>query len=312
MCSMYGAMRLLPVLAWGLRGWTVQAQPTCRHACALVMAVVAMVALLPGCSKRHESAAQPSGQPRLISLSPSATETVAAVGAVGWLVGVDQYSTYPAEVTKLPKVGAYLTPNLEVILQLRPTLVLVDDVHRATAEALQDAGITTLRCEIQTLADVQTAVRDVGASLGKTDAAAQVLLQIAQAKTAARGAANATRPVVLAIIDRQTGSLGGLVAAGPGSWLDELLTVVGATNALATSPVRYPKISLEEVLRAQPEVILDLSDASSHDDAPQLWQTVHVPATKAGRVRVLMDSYLRAPSPRVAAAIQALREALQQ
>lgn len=267
--------------------------------------------MLASCSKRQEPGAQTSGQPRLISLSPSATETVAAVGAVDWLVGVDQYSTYPAQVATLPKVGAYLTPNLEVILQLRPTLVLVDDVHRATAEALHDAGIATLRCEIQTLADVETAVRDVGAKLGKTDAANLVLSQIAQAKTVARTTATGPRPVVLAIIDRQTGSLGGLVAAGPGSWLDELLVAVGATNALAASPVRYPRISLEEVLRAQPAIILDLSDASSHDDATQLWQAVAVPATKTGRVRVLSDSYLRAPSPRVAAAIQALRTALQ-
>ena len=282
-----------------------------RRLVLLIVIGLTMLNLLATCSKRQEPGAQTKGQPRLISLSPSATETVAAVGAVDWLVGVDQYSTYPAQVTTLPKVGAYLTPNLEVILQLRPTLVLVDDVHRATAEALQDAGIATLRCEIQTLADVETAVRDVGAKLGKTDAASRVLMQIAQAKTAARGAVTGPRPVVLAIIDRQTGSLGGLVAAGPGSWLDELLGAVGATNALAASPVRYPKISLEEVLRAQPAIILDLSDASSHDDAMQLWQAVAVPATKAGRVRVLTDSYLRAPSPRVAAAIQALRTAVQ-
>lgn len=251
-----------------------------------------------------------SATPRLISLSPSATETVAALDATAWLVGVDEYSSYPAEVTKLPKVGSYLTPNLEVILALRPTLVLVDDVHRAAAEALHDAGITTLRCEIQTLADVETALRDVGAKLGRSEQASNVLAQIDAAKRAANPK-GATAPVVLAIIDRQTGSLGGLVAAGPGSWLDELLTAVGATNALAASPVRYPKISLEEVLRSQPTVILDLSDASSHDDAPALWQGVNVPATAHHRVRVRTDSFLRAPSPRVAAALAALRTALE-
>jgi len=261
-----------------------------------------------GC-KRSATPPPASATPRLISLSPSATETVAALDATAWLVGVDEYSSYPAEVTKLPKVGSYLTPNLEVILGLRPTLVLVDDVHRAAAEALHDAGIPTLRCEIQNLADVETALRDVGAKLGRSEQANQVLAQIAAAKQAARPA-GAAAPVVLAIIDRQTGSLGGLVAAGPGSWLDELLTAVGATNALAASPVRYPKISLEEVLRSQPTVILDLSDASSHDDAPVLWQAVNVPATAQHRVRVRTDSFLRAPSPRVAAALVALRTAI--
>ena len=72
----------------------------------------------------------------------------------------------------------------------------------------------------------------------------------------------AKRPRVLAILDREAGGLGNLVAAGPGSWIDELLAITGGENVLAGSGVRYPKVSMEEVLRGRPDVILDLSFAA--------------------------------------------------
>src|SRR5687767_7328975 len=75
---------------------------------------------------------------RIVSLTPSATEVVAALGATSQLVGVDEYSLYPPEVKNLPKVGSFLQPNLEQIVGLRPSVVIVDDVHGKTAGALRD------------------------------------------------------------------------------------------------------------------------------------------------------------------------------
>lgn len=245
---------------------------------------------------------------RLITLSPSATEVVAALGAASLLVGVDDYSEFPAEVTRLPKVGAYLTPNLETIVGLRPTLVVVDDVHGSAAGALRDAGVKTVACAIHALPDVEAALRTVGGELGRGAEAEQVIQGIDAALEAARAHRPARRPRVLAIIDREAGGLGNLVAAGSGSWVDELLALVGAENVLAASGVRYPKVSMEEVLRAQPEVILDLSFAGkSGTDA---WQAANVPAVHAHRVIALSAPFLIAPSPRVAQAIDALARAI--
>jgi iron complex transport system substrate-binding protein len=274
---------------------------------AWLLTLMALIA----CSKRQAPPVADMSSPRLVSLSPSATETVAAVGAAQFLVGVDEYSTFPPSVIALPKIGKYLTPNLETILRMKPTLVLVDDIHRATAEALHDAGIETLRCEIQNLADVEAAIQHVGDKLDRKVQAADAIAKISTARAAAiRNRKNIGSLSVLAIIDRAPGGLDGLVAAGPGSWIDELLTVVGATNALVASPVRYPKISVEEVLRADPDFVLDLSDAATHEDAQAIWRMVSVKATKSNRIRVLADSFLRAPSPRVDSAVQALQSAL--
>jgi iron complex transport system substrate-binding protein len=125
---------------------------------------------------------------------------------------------------------------------------------------------------------------------------------------AAAAARPAKHPRVLAIIDREAGGLGNLVAAGPGSWVDELLAVVGGDNVLAASGLRYPKISLEEVLRAQPDVILDISFAGRSE--LKSWDAVSVPAVKNGRVRLLDKQYILSPSPRVKAALDDLAQAI--
>src|SRR5579862_6393211 len=90
----------------------------------------------------HGGGDLPPGE-RVVSLTPSATEVVAALGEAKLLVGVDDYSTFPPEVAALPKIGSFLSPNLEAIVRLRPTLVIVDDIHGQAASALQGAGIAT-------------------------------------------------------------------------------------------------------------------------------------------------------------------------
>lgn len=245
----------------------------------------------------------------MVSLTPSATEVVAALGAAALLVGVDDYSTFPPEVTRLPKVGSFLAPNLEIIVGLRPTLVIVDDIHGQAAGALGDAGIATVACAIHALPDVKAALRTIGARLDRTAEAERIAQSIEAALDRAAAARPARRPRVLAVIDREAGGLGNLVTAGGGSWIDELLAVVGGDNVLSGAGVRYPKISAEEVLRTRPEVILDLSYAARQSIAP--WQSLDVPAVTTGRVRAIADPYLIAPSPRVAEALTALARALE-
>lgn len=253
-------------------------------------------------------AAPAAAAQRVVSLSPSATEVMAALGAAEMLVGVDDYSAFPSEVSRLPKVGSYLTPNLEIIVALRPTLVIVDDVHGQTAGALDDAGIATVACAIHALPDVKAALRAVAARIGRAPDAERVVQAIDAALDHAAAQRPARRPRVLAVIDREPGGLGSLVTAGPGSWIDELLAVVGGDNVLSAAGVRYPKISAEEVLRTRPDVILDLSYSARQGIAP--WERLAVPAVAEHRVRALDDAYLIAPSPRVAEALAALARAI--
>lgn len=268
-----------------------------------------LVLLVAAACSRSEQAPPPSnGKLRIVSLTPSGTEIVAALGATDMLVGVDDFSPYPPEVKLLPKVGAFLTPNLEAIVRLSPSLVIVDDVHGRTAGALADAKIETIACPAHALPDIKNALRSVGARIGKAAEAKRAIDEIETSLDAAAAAKPAKRPRVLLVIHRETGGLSNLVAAGPGSWLDELLAVFGGENVLAASGVRYPKVSLEEVLRGKPEVIIDVSPAA--EDSVAAWSELDIPAVQTKRVRGLADQYLRAPSPRVKQALATLRQAL--
>jgi iron complex transport system substrate-binding protein len=293
----------------------------CAWLIAPLVAVVILMGVLglagAGCrrddARPTQGAAMPATPPapvpqRLIALTPSATEVVAALGATALLVGVDDYSAFPPEVAQLPKVGSFLAPNLETIIGLKPTLVIVDDVHGQAAGALNDAGIATVACAIHALPDVKAALRTVGARIGKAAEADRVVETIDAALDRAAASRPAKRPRVLAVIDREAGGLGNLVTAGPGSWIDELVAVVGGENVVAAAGVRYPKISAEEVLRTRPDVILDLSYAARQSMAA--WHALDVPAVATGRVRALDDAYLIAPSPRVAEALAALARAI--
>lgn len=270
--------------------------------------LVVLLAALAACSRGGSPPPPPASGTRIVSLMPSGTEIVAALGATGSLVGVDQYSDYPPEVTKLPHVGTYLSPDLEAILRLAPTFVVVDDVHGQVAAALHDRHVETVGCAVHTLADIKACLRAVGARLGRTKEADAQVAAIDAALDAAAARRPARHPRVLAVIDREAGGIGGLVAAGPGSYLDELLAVVGGDNVLAGSGERYLKIGQEEVLRARPDVILDLSFAAH--DGVAAWKSLDVPAVASGHVVALTDPVLLRPSPRVAQALDALAKAI--
>jgi len=209
------------------------------------MARLLVVLALFGC----QQAAAPAGsgsaarQPRIVTLSPSATEIVAALGATDALVGVDDYSDYPDAVKALPKVGSFMTPNLEAIVQLRPTLVIVDDIHSQAAGALHDAGITTHECPMHSVPDVKDCLRGVGGELGRAHEAGVAIAAIDKAIDDAAARRPAHHPKVLLVIDRETGGVNSLVSAGPGTFNDELLAVVGGDNVLAGAAVKYPRLA---------------------------------------------------------------------
>jgi len=250
---------------------------------------------------------------RVVCLTPSSTELVAAVGAAAWIVAVDQFSAFPPEVRKLPKVGDFLSPNLEAILAQHPDIVVVDAVQTEVARTLSSHGIRTLGVPMQTVDDVRAGLVTVGRALGREPEAraAVARLDADLRDVGALGARALTergrRPRVLFVVDRQVGGLGNLVAAGPGTYLDELLRRAGADNVLADSPVRYAKITAEEVIARAPDVILDAVHAPDAAAARADWSVLaSVPAVKSGRVHVLADAVFVSPGPRLGEALRRL------
>ena len=277
-------------------------------ALALVACVLATLAL-GSCGR---STPAPGGNvKKIITLMPSGTELVAALGAADRLVGVDDYSTYPPSVAALPKVGTFLRPDPEAIVRLAPDLVIADDIHKEAAAALGGAGIETLLVPMHALPDLRRAFSRVGQRLGRSEVAAARVRELDQAITDARNRKRGAGLRVLIVIDREDGGLASMIGAAGGSWMDELVTITGATNVLADAPVPYPRVSPEEILRARPDVILDVSYAADPATAAAAWQTLaEVPAVASRRVRVLSAPYFRGPSPRIAEALADLEAAL--
>ena len=187
---------------------------------------------------------------RVVSLVPSTTETVAALGRGDWLVGVTKYCTVGAPDTAA-RVGGTKNPSLEDIVALRPDLVLVntEENRPPDIEALRGAGLTVSETLPKTVTAARDVVVEIGALLDAAATAATIAADIDGALEDALAAAPAERVVALTLIWRRP-----WMAVGPDTYADDLLWQCGFANALSGYEERYPK--LEEGLLLGADVVL--------------------------------------------------------
>ncbi len=187
---------------------------------------------------------------RIVSVLPSLTESVCALGACKRLVGVDRYSNWPAQVKSLPQVGGGLDLNIEAVIALRPDVVLAATSSRA-GERLQALGIKVLMFEPQSHADVQRVLRSLGTLLGTPDAD-KVWREIDAGMQAAAQSipASAKAARVYFEVDRTP------YAASESSFIGETLKRLGVANIVPASLGAFPKLNPEFVVRANPDVII--------------------------------------------------------
>ncbi len=242
---------------------------------------------------------------RVVCLTPSSTEVVAAIAGVEAIVGVDEFSDYPPEVSSLPRVGTFINPSVEKIIALRPDVAVLDAVQANAAEALSAAGITVVTLRMERVDDVPKGMRAIGKALNlpaEAEAAAadfeRRLAEVKQRVGAARGAG--PPPQVLFVVDRELGALRSIVATGPGSYIDDLIAIAGGRNALADSPLQFTRISVEQVLQKKPEVIFDAVHTANVQRAAEDWNILTtVPAVANERIYVLGDTKFTHPGPRL-------------
>lgn len=199
---------------------------------------------------------------RIVSTSPSITETLFALGLGDRVVGVSTYCRYPEIVNTLPKVGSFLHPDAEVIARLRPDLVIVHAGPHDTVRQLTAMGIRTATVDRGTLAAIYSSIRVIGAAAGGQDRAEQLVGSLQSRLDRVRARVAGRRPKkVLVIIGRRAGTLTDLVAVAKGSYLSDLVDLAGGVNVLSRANLaEYPRISMETVIRLSPEVIVDAGD----------------------------------------------------
>lgn len=256
---------------------------------------------------RAVALAQPAQ--RIVSLLPSLTETVCALGACDKLVGVDRYSNWPASLqSQLPVLGGGLDPNVEAIVALQPDVVLLSDAPRVI-ERLEALGLRTVALEPRTQADVYRAMHSIGLVLGlPPEQGAQRQWQRMQ-----QGIAAAAQSIPQAAYGNRVYfevSRGPYVAA-PQSFLGELLTRLHMGNVVPAGMGPFPRLNPEFILRAQPDVVLMGSYSMQVAHSYPGWARLE--AVKHQRVCAFdaeQSALLARPGPRMDESARALAQCL--
>lgn len=257
---------------------------------------------------------------RIVSAAPGITETLFALGLGGRVVGVSDYCRYPPEAKRRPKVGGYLRPNVEAMVALRPDLVILQYAPNSALAQLQRLKIDVLELEHGNLEHALAMIRLIGERAGARARAAELTGSIrARLQAVRRRTAGRPRRSLVFLVGRSPGRLDGLIAVGKGSFLNELIEIAGGVNALASSAVPYPKISLETVAALNPDVIVDMGDmgevvnlTEAHKrEVLALWDSrAHLEAVRKGRVWVAGSDIFVIPGPRLAQAAEEFEKML--
>jgi iron complex transport system substrate-binding protein len=187
---------------------------------------------------------------RIVSLLPSLTESVCALGQCRRLVGVDRYSNYPESVQALAKVGGGLDPNLEAVIALKPDVVLMAS-SAPVGERLQSLGIKVVALEPKTHADVRRVLEAIGRLLEVSNAT-QVWLDIESGMLAAVQSLPPGVEMTRVYFEVNSAPY----AASESSFIGETLSRLGVKNIVPGNLGPFPKLNPEYVVRANPDVIM--------------------------------------------------------
>jgi iron complex transport system substrate-binding protein len=244
---------------------------------------------------------------RIVSLLPSLTETVCALGQCQRLVGVDRDSNYPAGVATLAQVGGGLDPNIEAIVALRPDLVLLAASSRA-ADQLQNLGLTVVALEPKTHADLRRVLAQVGVLLQVTDTQAlwrSIDAGVSAAAQALPASVAATR--VYFEVDS------GPYAAGEASFIGETLSRLGVKNIVPASMGPFPLLNPEFVVRADPDIIMVGDGHSLGMEQRPGWASMRaIRGQRLCRFSRAQSDLLVRPGPRLAEAAQVMARCLRE
>lgn len=279
------------------------------------------------CSLAEMAVAQANELPkRIVSLAPSMTEILFALGLGDRTVGVTSFCDYPEEAKAKPKIGGMSNPSLEAIVSMKPDIVVMttDGNPKEVDERLRSLKIGTYVWKARTLSELPEGIRELGKTLGVSTKADEIAREIEQGIRKASGVKRETktptdsfsislltphssRKKVLFIVWPEP-----LIVAGPGTAIDEAVTLLGAENIAAGAKTTYPKYSIEEAIRQAPDVLF-IGKASGMDiravSQGILKKLARIPAVKNNAVCYVGDGLYRL-GPRVVKGIEELSECL--
>ena len=257
----------------------------------------------------------PSSPQRIVSLAPSVTETLYALGMGDSIVGVTQFCAYPPEARTQPQVAGFGEVNYEAVLRLRPDLVVLPLDKEQNKKDLENLGLPVLTLDTRSMPGLMSTLAELGAATGHRSEAHSLLAAINSSLDAARTrAAGARRPRVLVSVMRSyqgSGPVTEIHAVGKDGFYSELIQAAGGDNVY-TGELAFPRLSREAIIFLNPDVIIDCIPLTENLDAVrQDWQNLaSLSAIKHNRLYLFTDEADTVPGPRFYHTLMKLSRAL--
>ncbi|HIM40787.1 MAG TPA: ABC transporter substrate-binding protein [Methylophaga aminisulfidivorans] len=245
---------------------------------------------------------------RIITLSPSLTETVFALGLGDHVVAVTDYCDYPAQAQALPSVGSYTNTSLEAITRLQPDLVIMLNGQQQRQQQLEQLGIKTLVLDNSTIADIKETIQKIADLTDRQNEADKLLTSIQAQIDYVHNKVRGLVPVrTLVGIAHYVNSdqLDTVYIAGQHDFYNELLKLAGGVNVYTDTTVKVPSVSAEGIIRMNPDAIIDVfpEQKDHQSDMKQVikqWQSLrNVNAVKQQRIYIIEHDYASIPGPRI-------------
>ena len=253
---------------------------------------------------QNRSVIVPKRPERIVSIGPSITEFLFALGAGPRVVGVDDFSDEPAAAAQLEKVGG-IKVNFEKVVSLKPDLVLSVKFSDGSIEKLASSGLLVLVVDPQSAGDVARTAILLGRAVGSDGETMARDIQKRVDDVRSKAASAATKPRVYHEIDASDPTK--IFTVGPGSYIHDLIEIAGGVNIAARASSAYPQLSAEEILRNDPEIIvLAAADYSAKPDqvaARAGWSAIS--AVKNKRIVTIAPNLINRPGQRVGEAAEA-------
>lgn len=246
---------------------------------------------------------------RIIALAPSSVEILFALGLGEKVVGVGDHVAYPLEAETRTKVGGLFDVRLEVIASLEPDLAVLLPSEETLRDQLESLGVETLVVPSESLESFAEAVRAIAARCGVRKRGEDLLAAFWKELEPRTD----DSPLRVALtLGREPGRLARILVAGPDTYLDELLALAGATNAFADAGTGYPEIGLEEIIRRDPDAIIELRTSGIGPERliGDWRRSAMIAAVKNGCLGVISGEHVLIPGPRLPRLYGELTEAL--
>jgi iron complex transport system substrate-binding protein len=251
---------------------------------------------------------------RIISIIPSTTEMLFAMGAGPRVIGVGNFDRYPPEALTRAKVGGLIDPDVERIMSLKPDLVIVYGTQTDLRTQLQRAGIPMFLYQHAGLADITTTIRQLGTRVGSANESAaladRIEAEIADVKTRVAGRA---RPRTLLVFGRDAETLRGIYASGAVGFLHDMLEAAGGVNVFADVNRQSIQTTSELAVARAPDVIIEIGVDTASTSARNLraWDALPaIPAVRTKRIYQLRGDGMMNPGPRISQSVRRIAEVL--